>query len=371
MYVCLTAYVQPDGVPTTTPPKLPRPELWITVSLLLLIMAGSVCGLMVFLCFRRAHCRLRNIEDHDVTMLKVPSGEDPTYGVRDIWCWQNTIKRCSSFLVVIYGLSHFPGYLWWVLYIREWDRAALSGPTDYGQTDLSCRVCWSVSFFTTAAPLCLFSVLSRCVIVSLCSQVKGGMGRCGEELGWGRVWQSRSSPQGTSNPGSERRRSIIQYSCDTTIYWVQQQTSFQKILFLIFWFASCGENSTSKWISQKTDIEIAIFCSGFRFHSLWHDIQEFQHPAVARHPLSWVGFTLWLPTVQQLGAWELPEDVLVCGLRSSPPPYWDCQLPGQTSYRPPRPEKPKHPGKAERTVLHRWPRWGLSRGKDRTSQLDF
>lgn len=71
-------------VATTTPPELPRPELWITVSLLLLITTVSVCGLMVFLCFRRAHCRLRNVEDHDVTMLKVPSGDDPTYGVRDI-----------------------------------------------------------------------------------------------------------------------------------------------------------------------------------------------------------------------------------------------------------------------------------------------
>lgn len=76
-----------DGVPTTMPPKLPRPELWITMALLLLIMAASICGLLVFLRFRRAHCRLRNAEDHDVTMLKVPTGDDPTYGdIFDEFC---------------------------------------------------------------------------------------------------------------------------------------------------------------------------------------------------------------------------------------------------------------------------------------------
>lgn len=76
--------VYPDGVPTTTPPELSRPELWITLSLLLLITTVSVCGLVLFLRFRRAHGRLRNVEDHDVTMLKVPNGDEPTYGVRDI-----------------------------------------------------------------------------------------------------------------------------------------------------------------------------------------------------------------------------------------------------------------------------------------------
>lgn len=231
-YLCVSdgLCVQPDGVTTTTPSELPPPGLWITVSLLLLIMTVSVCGLVLFLCFRRAHCRLRNTEDHDVTMLKVPSGDDPTYGVRDIWCWKNIIKRCSSFPVVIYELfltSLPPGYLWWVLYIRERDRAALSGPKDYGQTDLTRRVCWSVSFLTTAAALCLFSLLSSWVILSLHSQVKAGMERCGEELGWGRVWQSRSSPLGTSSPGSERQRSTILCSCDTTTYWVWWQILFQ------------------------------------------------------------------------------------------------------------------------------------------------
>lgn len=72
-----------DGEPTTKPPEL-RPELWIMVSLLLFIITASVCGLVLFLLFRRAHCRLRNVEDHDPTMLKVPNGDDPTYGVRDI-----------------------------------------------------------------------------------------------------------------------------------------------------------------------------------------------------------------------------------------------------------------------------------------------
>lgn len=69
-----------NGVPTTTPPELSRPELWITLSLLLLITTVSVCGLVLFLRFRRAHGRLRNVEDHDVTMLKVPNGDEPTYG---------------------------------------------------------------------------------------------------------------------------------------------------------------------------------------------------------------------------------------------------------------------------------------------------
>lgn len=75
--------VYPDGEPNTKAPEIPRPELWITVSLLLLIITGSVCGLVLFLRFRRTHCELRNTEDHDVTMLKVPHGDDPTYGVRD------------------------------------------------------------------------------------------------------------------------------------------------------------------------------------------------------------------------------------------------------------------------------------------------
>lgn len=72
------------AVSTTTQPEITRPDLWITVALLLLIVTASVCGLVVFMRFRRAHCRLKNAQDQDVTMLKVPNGDDPTYGVRDI-----------------------------------------------------------------------------------------------------------------------------------------------------------------------------------------------------------------------------------------------------------------------------------------------
>lgn len=283
------------------------------------------------------------------------------------------VKFLSSHILVIsLSLSLSPGYLWWVLYIREWDRAALSGPKDYGETNLTCRVCRSVSFLSTAVLFAQFYVLfCSCVIVSLCFQVKAGMGRYGGGLGWGRAWPSRSSPLGTNSPGSERQRSIIQCSYDMTTYWVWQQIQVPKKLFM--W---CRERCSviSNIINQKTDIEIMIFYSGFRFYSLWHDIQEFQHPAVARHPLSWAGLALWLPAVQQLGARELPEDVPVCSLWPGPPPHWDCQLPGKASYCPPRPEKSKHPGKAERTVLHCWPRWGLCRNKDSEitiNPLDF
>ncbi|XP_028309295.1 serine/threonine-protein kinase receptor R3 [Gouania willdenowi] len=76
-----------DGKPTTAPPALPRPELWIALSLLLLFMAACVCGLVVFLHFRRAHSKLKEAEDHDTTMLKVPAGDDPTYGeIFDEFC---------------------------------------------------------------------------------------------------------------------------------------------------------------------------------------------------------------------------------------------------------------------------------------------
>lgn len=73
-----------NGEPTTTPPGLPHPELWIAVSLLLLC---SVCGLVLFLRFRRAPCKPRDAEDHDAAMLKVPPGDDPTYGdIFDEFC---------------------------------------------------------------------------------------------------------------------------------------------------------------------------------------------------------------------------------------------------------------------------------------------
>lgn len=78
MCVCVCA----EGLTTTTAPELVRPELWITLSFLLLLMAASVCGIILFLRFRRTHCKLKNVEDRDVTMLKAPNGDDPTYGVR-------------------------------------------------------------------------------------------------------------------------------------------------------------------------------------------------------------------------------------------------------------------------------------------------
>lgn len=72
-----------DGKPTTTPPELSRPELWITLAFLLVILTVSVCGLVLFLHFRRARNRLKNVEDHSVAKIRVPNGDDPTYGVSD------------------------------------------------------------------------------------------------------------------------------------------------------------------------------------------------------------------------------------------------------------------------------------------------
>lgn len=84
MCVYLNAYMYPDGEPTTTPPEVNRPELWIAVSLLLLFMTAIVCGVVLFLRFRHAHCKPKNTDERNVTLLKVPNGDDPTYGVRDI-----------------------------------------------------------------------------------------------------------------------------------------------------------------------------------------------------------------------------------------------------------------------------------------------
>ncbi|CAG6021432.1 serine/threonine-protein kinase receptor R3 [Menidia menidia] len=68
----------------TTPPELPRPELWIAVSVLLLLIAVSVC-LVLFLRFRPARCRLKDSEERDAAM--VPCGDDPTYGdIFDEFC---------------------------------------------------------------------------------------------------------------------------------------------------------------------------------------------------------------------------------------------------------------------------------------------
>ncbi|XP_026187230.1 serine/threonine-protein kinase receptor R3 [Mastacembelus armatus] len=76
-----------NGDPTTETPSTPQPELWITVSLMLLIITAIVCGLVLFLRFRHAQCSLRKPEDHDVTMYKAPQGDDPTYGdIYDEFC---------------------------------------------------------------------------------------------------------------------------------------------------------------------------------------------------------------------------------------------------------------------------------------------
>lgn len=101
--------LHPDGKTTTNPPEIPHPELWITVSLLLLIITVSLCGLVLFLRFRRAQWRRSKPEDHDVTMLKVPQGDDPTYGVRD----SSDLTRENGFFCVLtcgYFLPLSSGY---------------------------------------------------------------------------------------------------------------------------------------------------------------------------------------------------------------------------------------------------------------------
>ncbi|XP_023139431.2 serine/threonine-protein kinase receptor R3 [Amphiprion ocellaris] len=75
-----------DG-PTTAPPSLPGPEVWISLSLLLLFVITSVCGLVLYLRFRCAPCKPKEPEDREAPMLKVPSGDDPTYGdIFDEFC---------------------------------------------------------------------------------------------------------------------------------------------------------------------------------------------------------------------------------------------------------------------------------------------
>lgn len=66
---------------TTTSPEFPQPSLWIAVSLLLLFTAVSTCSFVLLMRFRRTAGKLRDPEDHGA-MIKVPNGDDPTYGVR-------------------------------------------------------------------------------------------------------------------------------------------------------------------------------------------------------------------------------------------------------------------------------------------------
>ena len=58
--------------------------LWIAVPLALAFITGvALCTLMLWLRSQRTHCRLlSNEQGRDLTMVKVASGEDPTYGVR-------------------------------------------------------------------------------------------------------------------------------------------------------------------------------------------------------------------------------------------------------------------------------------------------
>lgn len=70
------------GEPTTSPPVLSRPELWISLAFLLVILTAGMCVGVLFLRFRRGRCRLKNMDEREVTLLKVPKGDDPTYGVR-------------------------------------------------------------------------------------------------------------------------------------------------------------------------------------------------------------------------------------------------------------------------------------------------
>uniref|UniRef100_A0A674E979 receptor protein serine/threonine kinase n=1 Tax=Salmo trutta TaxID=8032 RepID=A0A674E979_SALTR len=80
---------------STAPPDPVEPTseedsviLLVAVPLLvLLILSVAVCGLVLWLRSRRQHHRLGYREDRDVSMLKVPSGADPTYGeIFDEFC---------------------------------------------------------------------------------------------------------------------------------------------------------------------------------------------------------------------------------------------------------------------------------------------
>ncbi|XP_013874378.1 serine/threonine-protein kinase receptor R3 [Austrofundulus limnaeus] len=85
------AFVTPppniNGEPTTTaPPEFPQSSLWVAVSLLLLFTTLSVCIFVLFLRFRRVACKLKDPEAHGA-MIKVPNGDDPTYGdIFDEFC---------------------------------------------------------------------------------------------------------------------------------------------------------------------------------------------------------------------------------------------------------------------------------------------
>lgn len=182
------AYTFSNGEP---PPEVARPELWITVSVLLVIVTAGVCGLVLFLRSPHARCRPRNAEDHDVTMLKVPNGDDPTYGVRDNNnkdIGQNVIKRSLSCHTWITSVSFYRNYLMSFVHRGAgrgcpiWSKGPWPDKSPSPSVSVSLQSSLLLCFFA------LFVLLCSRVIMSLCLQVKAGMGRCGGELGWGKVW---------------------------------------------------------------------------------------------------------------------------------------------------------------------------------------
>lgn len=72
-------------------------------------MSVSVCGFLLFLRFRRAPSKLKDPEDHGLTV-KVPTGNDPTYGVSDT---SNLPMRQSkmTILALIYISCFFRKFL--------------------------------------------------------------------------------------------------------------------------------------------------------------------------------------------------------------------------------------------------------------------
>ncbi|XP_053706530.1 serine/threonine-protein kinase receptor R3 [Synchiropus splendidus] len=76
-----------NGVATTPTPEATRSGLWISLSLMLVVLAAGVCAVMLLLQSRDPRCRLRDVEHRDLTVPKVTHGDDPTYGdIFDEFC---------------------------------------------------------------------------------------------------------------------------------------------------------------------------------------------------------------------------------------------------------------------------------------------
>ncbi|KAM9785528.1 serine/threonine-protein kinase receptor R3 [Neosynchiropus ocellatus] len=76
-----------NGVATTPAPEATRSGLWISLTLMLVVLAASVCAVVLLLQARHSRCRLRDQEHHDLTVPKVTHGDDPTYGdIFDEFC---------------------------------------------------------------------------------------------------------------------------------------------------------------------------------------------------------------------------------------------------------------------------------------------